>query len=315
MSLPNKRDRYRIKLWSLSLHRRWRAFWETNFPYAILLLVVCIVIMTGWRLIRPDVFPDLWTEMGGTTLEVLLFLIIFASFEHRRSRRQFIERQRETIDDYKRWDNPEAQVRIAGAIRRLDKMGISAIDFSGIRLSDFSFANHGIARLTGSSFYEGTWGKPMQETGVALTNVSFDHIDCSDVEFSPFDPFQGLAADLPRYAKLWNCSFVDSDLRRAKFNGASLDWSDTPPESLYEVWEEEGEPSGSVQVRYSPFDRADLSGASFRACRFTNADFRNAEGLISADFFRAAGLESAEFDDDEIKSAVLTNARRSENSS
>lgn len=298
--------------WQQSLQRSWRVFWkETSFPYAILLLAISFGVTIIWKLAYPTFLPELWPEMGGTSLEILFLLILFSLFEHRRSRSQFIERQRETIDDHKRWDNPEARVRIAGAIRRLNRKRVFAIDFSSLQLSDFSFARHGIDRLTGSSFYDGTWGKPLRETGVTLTNVSFDHIDCVNVEFSPFDPFESLSWDMPRYAKLRDCTFVDCNLRGARFNGASLDWSNPPPDSHYEIVEDDEAP-GSTQVTYGSFDRADVSGASFQACRLTNADFRNAEGLLSADFFRARGLESAEFDDEETRLAVLASANRSE---
>lgn len=299
--------------WQQALEQRWRVFSkETNFPYAILLLLLCVGVTIGWRLLFPGFYPDLWAEMGGMSLDVLFILIIFAAFEHRRSRTQFIERQRETIDDYKRWDNPEAHVRIAGAIRRLNRVQVYSIDFSGAQISDFSFPKNGVARLTGSQFYDGTWGEPLRETGVMLTRVIFDHVDCRAVEFSPYDPFEALSFNMPRYAKLLDCSFVSAELSNTKFNGASLAWS-APPKSHYEIVDEDDDGTPHyAQTSFGPFDRAKLSGASFRACRFENADFQGAAGVTEADFFRATGLEAAAFDDDETKAAVLANAARPE---
>lgn len=300
--------------WQRSVQRKWYVFSnETNFPYAIFLLLVCLGATTVWKLAYPHILPELWPEMGGMTLDVFFILIVFSFFEHRRSQAQFIARQRETIDDYKRWDDPEARIRIAGAIRRLNRAAVFSIDFSGLQLSDFSFAKHGIAQLSGSNFYDGAWGEPLKETGVSLTRVSFDHVNCGGVEFSPFDPFEGIGFDLPRYAKLQDCTFVSARLQDSRFNGALLSWSKPPPDSHHEIvdYDEDGAPQ-FAQVTYGPFDRANLAGTSFRGCRFVNADFRNADGLLSADFFRATGLESAEFDDDATKSAVLASAARPE---
>ena len=286
---------------------------ETNFPVAISLLMLCLALTIAWKLYRPDMLVELWPEMAGLTMDVLFILVIFALFEHRRAQVQYIARQRETIDDYKRWDHPEAQVRMAGAIRRLNKLGLFAIDFSALHLSDFSFAKQGIGRLSSSRFYEGSWGEPLQETGVQLTRVSFDHVDCSEVEFSPFDPLEALGADMPRYAKFLDCTFIDACLRGASFNGAQVEWSNQAPPSRYEVSDEDEEGTPCfVQSSYGPFDRANLAGSSFRACRFKNVDFRNADGIIEADFFRATGLETAVFDTYEIKVAILANANRVE---
>ena len=95
---------------------------DTNFPYAVGLFAVCAAITFGWWLIQPQSVSNLWPEMGGMTLDVFFILIVFAWFEHRRDKRQDIARQREVIDDYKRWDQPEAHYRIAGAIRRLNRL-------------------------------------------------------------------------------------------------------------------------------------------------------------------------------------------------
>lgn len=65
------------------------------------------------------------------TLDVFFILIVFALFEHRRNKRQDIARQLEVIDDYKRWDHPDAHLRIAGAIRRLNRLGVFALDMAG----------------------------------------------------------------------------------------------------------------------------------------------------------------------------------------
>ncbi len=100
----------------------------------------------------------MWVEFWGLIFDIFFILIVFSFFEHRRQRLQGIQNQQEIIDDYKRWDSPEAHFRIAGAVRRLNKLGIYALQLSGLRQTDFSFSTCQIGSIKGSIFYDGTWG-------------------------------------------------------------------------------------------------------------------------------------------------------------
>ena len=299
-----------LRLRLRAFHRRWHVLrTETNLPYAVLLLILCLALTVIWRVARPDYLPELWPEMAGMTLDVFFILIVFALFERRRTRTLFVARQEETIDDYKRWDDPEAQRRIAGAVRRLNRAFVHAVDFAGIRLTDFYFVEHGIHRIAGSRFCVDPAAEEW-ENSAALTYVRFDHLDCRGVVFS-----------LPRIRKydtyirpveLTDCSFEHCNLRGACFDGARLSWPEAPPNSHYVGRVISGEDVDFEQETFGPFYRADLSDASFRGCSFLNADFRDAEGLESADFFRANGLDEAAFDDGHIRWLVLKNAARRE---
>jgi hypothetical protein len=290
--------------WQKAIEDRWRTLvQETNLPAATGLLIFCTVLTLEWRSRDPN--GQVWPELAGLTFDIFFVLIVFSLFEFRRQKWEANSRQREIIDDYKRWNGEEARVRLAGAIRRLSKNGVHDLDLSGI-VQDFSFTAQGIGSLRRTVFYDGTWGEPLADKRVSLQQVTFDHVDCSEVTFSAFDPLEGILPYMTRYAEFRDCSFVRSSLRGAAFIGAALTWSEKPPASHYEVVEDEegGEPA-SAQVTSGPFDGADLSGASFKGCIFENADFRGAEGLESADFSGAKGLAEAIFDDDETKAAVL----------
>lgn len=288
---------------------KWRSIWnDTNFPMAIGLFAACATITLVWWLLDPQDPNNLWPEMGGMTLDVFFILIVFALFEHRRSKRQDIARQREVIDDYKRWDHPEAHLRIAGAIRRLNRMGVFALDMAGARLTDFNFARVGVQSLQGSAFYDGRWGERFGDSSVKLNNVSFDHLNCRDVTFAPYNPLSGFGDLSLEFSLLTNCSFVEADLQNSRFNGSELCWTATPPETHMEFWDEEDGTPACAQISYGPFYGADLRGVSFSGCRFKNADFRDSDGILEADFTGAKGLETARFDNDEIRSAVLRQA-------
>jgi uncharacterized protein YjbI with pentapeptide repeats len=297
--------------WQQRLQGAWRAFFKTNFPAAIGHFFVCIAIAAAWKLEAPQVLPDLWPAMGGMAFEVFFILIVFAVFEQRRVGLEEIERQREVIDDLKTWDSPEARQRIAGAIRRLNKRGIFSIDLRGATISDFAFSKNRIDRISGSVFYDGSWGQPANNTRVELTRISFDWVDCSSVQYSPFDPFESLSLGLPRYANL-DGTFLNASLREAMFNGASLAWSTVPPKDRLEAQEETDGTVSFVPLSFGPFDGADLSDVSFRGCVFRNADFRGAENVETVDFFRAEELEEAFFDTPDDKSRALASANRLE---
>ncbi|NYT40785.1 pentapeptide repeat-containing protein [Sphingomonas sp. R-74633] len=276
---------------------------------AIGLFAACATITFIWWRLDPQDPNNLWPEMGGMTLDVFFILIVFALFEHRRSKRQDIARQREVIDDYKRWDHPEAHLRIAGAIRRLNRMGVFALDMSGARLTDFGFARVGVQSLEGSTFYDGRWGERFGDSSVKLNKVSFDHLNCRNVTFSPYNPLSGLGDLAIHFSHFVDCSFNEVDLQNSRFNGSELHWSEPPPETHMEEWEEEEDGSvARAQSSYGPFYRASLRGASFTGCRFSNADFRDSEDILEADFAGAKGLETAYFDNEEIRSAVLSQA-------
>jgi uncharacterized protein YjbI with pentapeptide repeats len=288
-----------------AIERGWNIFVrETNLPAAIALCVLCAAITYAWRAYDPH--NELWAHMGGVTMEVFFVLIVFQLFEFWRDRRASNDRQREIIDDYKGWDGLEAAHRIAGAARRLNRNGISNINFSGLRLSCFSFPKNGISDLRNALFYDGSWGDKFKQGSVKLTLVNFDHVNCERTIFSLQNPFEDIDLDMPQLAEFCDCSFIRSNLRESIFNGASLSWTEAPPETLFyeDVDEETGE-TFLAQENYGPFDSSDLTWASFRGATFKNADFRGSDGITTADFYRAKGLEDAKFDSDEIRAIVL----------
>ncbi len=306
---PTRFEQWRNRLLQSRALKNWRKFWsETNFPMAIGLLVVCAAVTYFWWLKQPQSLSNLWPEMGGLTLDVFFILIVFALFEHRRNKGQEMARQKEVIDDYKRWDHPEAHLRIAGAIRRLNRLGVFALDLAGARLTDFHFARVGVQSIEGSTFYDGRWGERFGDSTVKLNKVSFDHLNCRRVTFAPYNPIGGLGDLAMDFSDFLDCSFYESDLGQARFNGSKLHWTERPPETHMEYWDEDDGTPAWAQVSYGPFWRADLRQTSFKGCRFKNADFRDAENILEADFSGAKGLEDAFFDTDEIRRAVLSQA-------
>lgn len=297
--------------WAISINRRWRIFrYETGLPIAIILLAICSgIAFFGWRAAQ-FAAGDLWPELGGMVFDIFVILIVYEGLQHRRFRREAIQRQQDIVDDFKRWDSEEARRRISGAIRRLNRMGETAIDFAGTTLSNFAFAKEGIGSIKGSTFFDGKWGQAIGDSSVQLNDVEFDRVDLRSVKFSPFEPLQFMGEVAPRHCKITNCSFRDVSLNGVIFNGAAIVWSDKPPdEHEHAEYDEEGEPFW-VPDSYGPFHHCDLTGASFVGCHFENADFRGASGLGDADFYDSTGLENAIFSDEAAKFLAMQTLER-----
>jgi len=295
--------------WQAALSRWWGHVVRTTNLYAAFGLLIFISLAAwAWSRIEPD--SHLWPHLAGVAMEVFFVLIIFALFESYRLVDEGNHRQHEIIDDFKRWDSIEARYRIAGAARRLNRAGISKMDFSGLRLSNFDFAKAGVNDLQHSIFYDGTWGERFGDARVELNAVEFNHVNCREVVFSAMNPLNGLGLLSIKFAIFTDCSFIECPLRGSIFNGAELTWSKLPPAEIYEEYESSDGQLSRSQILYGPFYNADLTWASFRGTRFSNADFRGAEGLEDADFFEAVGLEDAYFDNEGVRQIVLNSVRR-----
>ncbi|MCP4185672.1 MAG: pentapeptide repeat-containing protein [Hyphomicrobiales bacterium] len=310
MSMLSLKRNGRLKNWGNSV-KRFAS--ETNLVVSVFMLVFCILLMlVSYHLLPVKHWKEnLWIEFGGLTFDILFILVIFSLFEHRRQKRQDIARQKEIIEDYKRWDSEEARFRLSGAIRRLNRMGVFEINFSGCRLSHFSFSEHGIKDIHGSLFYNGRWAAPALQSTVELQNVDFTNLNCTDVVFSPHSGLTVNQQVSLRGAKFIDCLFMASKLNGAKFNGASLKWTAIPPDTLVEnITDDNGEFAGTLQIEIPPFYDVDMSGVSFKNVEFDNVDFRDVKNILDADFSGATGLENAVFDDENMKTEVMEMARK-----
>jgi len=285
---------------------------EGNLKSAVCLLLFCAVVWSVWWLLGwsfNGVGDDYRVEFMGLIFDIIFILIVFSAFQRNASLREVIKRHRETLEDYKKWDSEEARFRIAGALRRLNALKVTDFDFSGLVLSGFNFADHKIASISKSKFYDGSWGDPLKPHGVKLNKVSFNWINCEDVQFSPGNPLQALFQNSNQYAQFHDCSFMGAKLRGSSFKGAELFWSNEPVDDLYDHEEDTvtGEPF-STQIYFGPFDGADLTDVSFQDAIFQNADFRGALNISKANFAGVSGLETCVFDYEALENEVLKNS-------
>lgn len=307
-----KRKRFNLGIWwsrRLSeLKNRWfkisRFAAEIDLLATGVLFFLAFAIWALWHVLAHSFGAEYRTEFMGLIFDIFFILILFSVLQYRGRRSQTIARQQEVVEDYKRWDSEEARFRLAGALRRLNRLGVTAIDLTGLQLSGFSFADNKIENISGSTFYDGSWGEPFKPHEVKVTKVSFDWVDCSKATFSPFNPLQGLGVG-PRWASFIDCTFRNSNLNGSSFAGATMVWKEEPPDSLYELDHVEDGETILTQVREGPFREADLTNASFRDVHFKNADFRQSLNIALANFEGATGLDTCVFDEDALENEVL----------
>lgn len=194
------------------------------FAVAIAVVLALILWSLSPRYGAPtdEILRGIYIEATGAVMDIVIFGIVIALLvlwtSRGRERNLHITRQRELIDDFKKWNADEARHRIAGALRRLNRLHCTQIDFSGIELSDFSFAWNEIRSIEGSTFYDGSWGTSSRKDCVVLKRVDFAYVNCRNVVFSKFNPIPGLEKRL-RFASFKDCSFQNARLDGAIFLG------------------------------------------------------------------------------------------------
>lgn len=289
----------------IMIAKRWFdwGFRQTLIGWSLGLLVACYLIV---QIFGVDVGAEnIWTEFWGLIFDILVILVGFGFIQNWKQRRDDITRQRELVEDLKRWDNEESMHRIVGALRRLNGFGQTAVDLTGAALSDAKLKGYGVTSLRGSKLSGGGWAdETLRES--SFKNVDFSRLDLRDVVFG-FDAWGFGSANSGRYE---DCNFWESDLRGSCFDAAELDWTTPPPDTLDEVIAEEDD-SRPIMARthHGSFNDADLAHTSFKKCRFHWADFRGAYNIEAAEFIGATGLETCAFDSDELKTRLMARAK------
>ncbi len=268
-----------------------KAYW---LPSIIIFGIACCIAAVAYWFGYESESPywqGIAVESGGVVLEIALLVILFGLFERRRRKQEHINNLKRRISDFKSLDDDYARAIIASSLRELADLKITEIDFSGSKLTGFSFHNEGIKSLKGSVFASGLWpGIPRNSFGY-MRQIDFSWVNCTNVAFS-----QGNLC----FATYTNCNFWNTDLRNADFTYATLEWDAEEvfaDESDWSIIEEtsDGEPFRSP-IYVPAFEEADLDQANFNNCTFYYADFRGAKNILNASFIEAKGLDTCFFD-------------------
>lgn len=156
------------------------------------------------------VWHDILVEANGMTFDLLVFGVLLSVYEALKEKKDKIERLREEIDDYRRWNEKEATFRIVGAIKRLNKLGVTEIDLRKCFLEE---AKLDILNLTKADF--------------TMANLANATLMIANLEGAIFVHANLEGADLAganlRFADLTLARLVGADLSNANLEGANLD--------------------------------------------------------------------------------------------
>ena len=162
---------------------------------------------------------DILVEANGMVFDLFVFGILLSVYESLREKRGAIERLIEEIDDYREWDEKEATYRIAGAVRRLNKRGVTKIHLTACFLSNASLqgvdlsgsfiilANLSRAKLHGSKL-----------SRVNLMGANLSEADLSETDLSRAD----LSGANLSGANLSGANLSGADLSEANLSGTNL---------------------------------------------------------------------------------------------
>lgn len=172
---------------------------------------------------------DLLVEANGMVFDLLVFGVLLSIYEALREKKEEIKRLHEEIDDYRGWDEKEAKYRILGAIKRLDKLGVSKINLSSCFLSEANLqgANLQKAWLWGVDFQRAILIRANLEEAVLLvanlqeTNLVDTNLQGTNLKQSYSMGAKLWRADL-RGANLADANFTAADFWEANLQGANL---------------------------------------------------------------------------------------------
>ncbi len=274
--------------------------WDTigvgSAPFSIVAVMISVVIiflsLLFFDSLRTDFFDGVFVEFSGMIFDLIVFGILLAIYTYHQEKKTYIQTQEDLIDDYMRLNTDEGKLRIAGALRRIQKKRKYDYNLGGINLSDFSFSSEGILNLSGSSFNTNPLSNHPNRPklfNTILKNVSFNYTNCSDVVFS-----KGFMSQ----THFEDCNFVECNLVNSSFQNATVKYNIRNIKKEKSDWYEDLTGEGtSDQTHFPSFWNADLSGVSFKSASLENVDFRGAFSLDRAIFSSCRGLETCLFDD------------------
>ncbi len=148
-------------------------------------------------------------EAHGMLLDILVIGVFILWLNQIGEKKRTIQRYRDEIDDFRGWANKEAAYRIAGNIRRLNKLGVTDIDLSHSYLVNMELMQ---ATLQKANLFDA------KLQGANLNGANFQGANLYDARL------QGakLQGALLQRAKLQVAQLQGADLLEAQLEGADL---------------------------------------------------------------------------------------------
>ena len=252
-----------------------------QLTFYVFLLACAIIIplaLPFWVNDAAGFFKEVMAEAHGVLLDILIIGWLLFWVRKQGERRLVTQRYREEIEDYLGWRAPEATLRIAGNIRRLNRLGVripltlTEAYLKGANLTDVNLEEADLwgADLTSAKLV----GARLSET-----NLAGALLQEADLERATLIKADLRGANLTE-ADLERAFLEEADLRGATLTGADLQFASMPGANL---------------------ERARLIGANLRGAHLEHANLRGAD-------FEGANLHGASLDGARIADARFADA-------
>lgn len=186
---------------------------------------------------------DIKVEANGMIFDLFVFGVLVSIYNALRASKEKTERLKEEIDDYRGWNEKEAMYRIVGAVKRLNKLGVSRIiltdcflsgaHLSGERLTtaEISRADLSEAHLSGADLRKAhlLWANL---SGADLTKANLSEAHLFEANLSGAD-LSG--ANLTK-AYLVKANFSGANLTGADLTEAKLGWTNFSGAKVSQDW-------------------------------------------------------------------------------
>ncbi len=229
---------------------------------AFLLIILDLIFMKRGSLLF------MLVEAHGFFLDIVFFGIILTVYDLLTRRKRQITQYQEKLDDFRGWEEKSAMFRNVGNIRRLNRLGLSAINLNRSYLKEAD----------------------LEETNLSGANVGQANFDKANLS----------GANL-RNAKIWKTSFRESDLSRANLENVRTNVTNI--DEFVEFFHHHLKPNESKPTVY---EDSIITGVNFHRANLQYSKMKKAE-LISADLSYST-LVLADLEGADLRGADLTGA-------
>jgi len=212
-------------------------------PYLFYLAASGIGIVIIFLLDLGDIdfsFHDIIVEAHGLIYDLIFFGILIAIYDSSRNKKNQIDRLKEEIEDYRKWEKEEATHKILGNIRRLSDLGVTEFNLNecylkNADLSDYNFTNSyfSLAKMNNSSLVRSN----LQNTKMIATNLENSYLTKTSLENANLEyanlketkltltNFKNANLSSTNFAKaiIVCCDFEGANMFKIKLNGTLVD--------------------------------------------------------------------------------------------
>jgi uncharacterized protein YjbI with pentapeptide repeats len=225
--------------------------------------------LTSWD--KSGFLGNILAEAHGVLFDIFIFGILIVIYDKLIiERRRKVEKYNEEIDNYRRWEEPEAAHRIANLTKKLSKLGVTEIDLSDCYLAGMNLGGINLRKANlRSSILRGTYLKFADLQGADLSYANLEESQISDAAFAGANLYYAI-------------------LRKSKgggegegtFSNANLELADLEEVSLNEFRFLKAKMHGAKLVgsylKWCMFNGADLSAVNLSNSRIIGSTFTSA---------------------------------------